>query len=198
MSGPAWSVSSIDILISGLLLWSSFPVLLAWLSRYRDKRIREKKKKKSAFEKNPTGEKIKIKTTTPRGLTTYSARCGAGIEVTHSMRALHTPLHEVTVGSGYRLRTHTWPTYPSLLHTHTSLWFSAGAAHVNCSPALVFRMGTGPTKSAFGLRSVDNTARKSNRLKNTINFTFYRVHEKTLDDGSEFRTPSGQFDFSSI
>lgn len=97
---------------------------------------------------------------------THSTRCGAGIEVTHRIRALHTPLHEVTVGSGYRLNTHTWPTYPSLLHTHTSLWFNAGAAHVNCRPARVLRMGTGPTKSAFGLRSVDNTAWKRNEKKN--------------------------------
>lgn len=87
----------------------------------------------------------------------YSTRCGDGIDVTHKMRALHTPLHDVTVGSGYKLKTQTWPTYPSLLHTQTSLWFKAGAAQVNCSPARVFRIGTGPTKSAFGLRSVDNT-----------------------------------------
>lgn len=34
----------------------------------------------------------------------------AGMEVTHNIRALHTPLQDTTVGSGNRLSTHTWPT----------------------------------------------------------------------------------------
>lgn len=37
-------------------------------------------------------------------------RLNAGTEAKHSMRALHTPLHDVTVGSGDKLSTHTWPT----------------------------------------------------------------------------------------
>jgi len=153
MSGPVWSVSSTDILISGFLFWSSLLVLLAWLKG---------KQRGCVWKMNDNFVAV--------GSTcTYSTRCGAGMEVTHKIRALQTPLHDVTVGSGYRLNTHTWPTYPSLLHTHTSLWFNAGAAHVNWSPARVFRMGTGPTKSAFGLRSVDNTTNRGD-IRQTIKF----------------------------
>lgn len=156
MSGPVWSVSSTDILISGLVLWSSLLVLLVgWLNGG----------KKLIFIKKNIFSRRRIPYHLNIDSSTYSTRCGAGIEVTHNMRALQTPLHEVTVGSGYRLKTHTCPTYPSLLHTHTSLWFNAGAAHVNCSPALVFRMGTGPTKSAFGLRSVDKTTKPNNHQR---------------------------------
>ena len=34
----------------------------------------------------------------------------AGMEAMHKMRALQTPLHDVTLGSGTRLSTHTCPT----------------------------------------------------------------------------------------
>ena len=34
----------------------------------------------------------------------------AGTAAMQSMRALQTPLQEVTVGSAVKLRTHTWPT----------------------------------------------------------------------------------------
>ena len=33
-----------------------------------------------------------------------------GTETMDKMRALHTPLQQITVGSGLRLSTHTWPT----------------------------------------------------------------------------------------
>lgn len=134
------------------------------------------RKKKNINWKKCFPKKISMSIYFRHGWWTYSTRCGAGIEVTHNMRALQTPLHEVTLGSGYRLKTHTWPTYPSLLHTHTSLWFNAGAAHVNCSPALVFRIGTGPTKSAFGLRSVDKTIQNKiiNRKK------FHSIYDRDV------------------
>lgn len=79
-----------------------------------------------------------------------------GTEVIHMILALHTPLQLVTVGSGSKLITHTCPTYPSLLHTHTSLCGpSVGAAHVIWSPALVLRMGIEFTNSGTGKRSMD-------------------------------------------
>lgn len=83
----------------------------------------------------------------------------------HKIFALHTPLHEVTVGSGSKLKIQTWPTYPSLLHTHTSLPFSpmVGAAQVNCNPALVFLIGTAVTSSGDGLRSPDIAEKRNNK-----------------------------------
>lgn len=33
-----------------------------------------------------------------------------GTHATQRMRALHTPLHDVTCGFGDRVSTHTWPT----------------------------------------------------------------------------------------
>lgn len=45
----------------------------------------------------------------------------------------------------------TCPTYPSLLHTQTSFCPpSVGEAHVNCSPALVLRIGTEEMNSGVG------------------------------------------------
>lgn len=73
-----------------------------------------------------------------------------------SIRALQTPLQEVTVGSGERESTQTWPTQPSLLHTHTSCEPNVGAAQVNCRPARVLRIGTGATNSGHSLLSTDN------------------------------------------
>lgn len=73
-----------------------------------------------------------------------------------SIRALQTPLQEVTVGSGERESTQTWPTQPSLLHTHTSCEPNVGAAHVNCRPARVLRIGTGAMNSGHSLLSTDN------------------------------------------
>lgn len=39
-----------------------------------------------------------------------SFRLNAGTEAKHNIRALQTPLQLVTVGSGDKLKTHTWPT----------------------------------------------------------------------------------------
>lgn len=70
-------------------------------------------------------------------------RLNAGTDAKHKIRALQTPLQLVTVGSGDKLSTHTCPTYPSLLHTHTSFWApNVAAAHVNWRPARVFRIDT--------------------------------------------------------
>lgn len=71
------------------------------------------------------------------------------------IRALQTPLQEMTLGSGVRLRTQTWPTYPSLLQTQTTFKLDgfiarAGDAQVNCNPARVFCIGTGATNSGQG------------------------------------------------
>lgn len=78
-----------------------------------------------------------------------------GTEAIHRILALQTPLHEITLGSGCKLSTQTWPTYPSLLHTHTSLKLhafspKAGEAQVNCKPARVLRIGTVATNSGHG------------------------------------------------
>lgn len=85
----------------------------------------------------------------------------AGMDAMHNILALQTPLHEVTVGSGCKLSIQTCPTYPSLLHTHTSCmgWpeeeqlVNVGAAHVNWRPARVFLIGTEVKNSGDGLRS---------------------------------------------
>lgn len=80
-----------------------------------------------------------------------------GTDTMQRIRALHTPLQEVTVGSGCKLKMQTCPTYPSLLHTQTSfpLYPNVGAAQVNCKPARVFRIGTVATSSGQGLLSPD-------------------------------------------
>lgn len=84
-----------------------------------------------------------------------------GTEVTHRIRALQTPLQLVTVGSGYKLRTQTCPTYPSLLHTHTSFIDPiVEAAHVNCSPARVLRMGIIDRNSGATFFSYDVAKRR--------------------------------------
>lgn len=81
----------------------------------------------------------------------FSFRLNAGTDAKHNMRALQTPLQLVTVGSGDKLSTHTCPTYPSLLQTHTSFCApSVAAAHVNWRPARVFRIDTLSRKKACG------------------------------------------------
>lgn len=90
----------------------------------------------------------------------------------HKILALQTPLQDVTVGSGCKLRMHTCPTYPSLLQTQTSLpnSFNVGAAHVNCNPALVFLTGTVATSSGQGLLSPEIA--KINLLRLIYNQTY--------------------------
>lgn len=74
----------------------------------------------------------------------FNFRLYAGTAAKHNIRALHTPLQLVKVGSGDPLNTwlcttHTCPTYPSLLQIHTSFGVpSVAAAHVNCKPARFF------------------------------------------------------------
>lgn len=92
-----------------------------------------------------------------------------------SIRALQTPLQEVTVGSGERESTQTWPTQPSLLHTHTSCEPNVGAAQVNCRPARVLRIGTGATNSGHSLLSTDNA---------TMGQTIVQVKYKQILAGS--------------
>ena len=58
----------------------------------------------------------------------------------HTMAALHTPLHDTTVGSSrlFTDRTDIWPTKPSDLHIQTLLVPNAEDAVVNWRPERVF------------------------------------------------------------
>lgn len=67
----------------------------------------------------------------------WHRRCRPGTAPMQRMRAEQTAMQASTSGSARRLSRHTWPTYPSLLHTHTSgvgsgQLLRVGAAHENC------------------------------------------------------------------
>lgn len=145
-SGSLLSYSSLDELLSNwMVLCSSFSHLVFLLLLVHELQTR-------FILRNPLNH-----IPTPRSEGETYLLFIPGTETMQRILALHTPLHEVTVGSGCKLSMHTCPTYPSLLHTQTSLPLSpsVGAAHVNCKPALVFLMGTVATSSGVGLLSPD-------------------------------------------
>ena len=74
---------------------------------------------------------------------------------------LQTPLQETMLGWGWRLRTYTWPTKPSELHTQMSRWPSGpevADAQVNCSPErVIFRTGSAYRNSGGGFLFSDSS-----------------------------------------